>query len=125
MVQCPRPGRPPKAAPRGTAPARLSVAGPFPLSTRNAEFIGGGELRTHIRVVPFCPSRHNPKTASARPRAGAVSLEIEEPNERGRQLGRPLFAPSAFTALTLEYPIGLAGSWLKQMGHEPDLLAAL
>jgi hypothetical protein len=56
-------------------------------------------------------------------------LEIEEPNERGRQLGRPLFAPSAFTALTLEYPmeypIGLAGSWLKQMGHEPDLLAAL
>jgi len=43
--------------------------------------IGIGGLRTHVRIVPFSPVRHDPKTASARPRAGAVLLDYR-PREK-------------------------------------------
>ena len=44
-----------------------------PLLDSKTEFNGVGGLRTHIRIVPFPPVRHDPKTASA-PHAGAVAL---------------------------------------------------
>ena len=40
----------------------------------HAEVNGGGGLQTHIRIAPFSPVRHDPTTASARPRAEAVSF---------------------------------------------------
>ena len=51
------PVKAPKAAPWVGGPgAPYGATGSFPLATCNAEFIGGGGLRNHIRIVPFCPS---------------------------------------------------------------------
>jgi hypothetical protein len=69
MLHRPRPC--PQSCPEGkAAPARLSVTGPFLWAACNAEFIGGGGLRTHIKTVPFCPSAQPQDGLSSPPALG-------------------------------------------------------
>jgi hypothetical protein len=70
-----------------------SAARPLANSKRaicNAEFIGGGGLRTHIRTVPFCPSAQLQGGLSLPPQAGAVSLATREMRNRPRYVERKL-----------------------------------
>ena len=79
----------------------------------HAEFIGGGGLRTHFRVVPFCPSAQPQGGLSLPPELGPFFLDSRWRARAVARIGRHMTACKfRDSPATLSGPaIGLLGVW--------------